>query len=107
MSPASLPHVVVVACSDVYNLMEEDEEEEGDTSVTSGAQTPVTPKILMQPADPDDDVPTPVHTCTAEASTSSEDPGGPNYDRTSTSTIVEESEEMQTSPESPLTENPS
>ena len=81
--------MLFAACSDVYNLMEEDEEEEEDGTVTSGAQTPVTPKILMHPAD---DFPTTGHT-----STQSDENVTQNYDRASTSTIVEESEDLQPS----------
>ena len=83
------------ACSDVYNLMEEDEEEE-DGTVTSGAQTPVTPKILMHPAD---DFPT------GHTSTQSDENITQNYDRTSTSTIVEESEDLQSSTDTPTSGN--
>ena len=99
----------------MYNLMEEDEEEEEeeeDTSVTSGAQTPVTPKILMHPAQSDDDFPTPVHTGNRGENTQysgvnksapNEDSLSQNYDRTSTSTIVEESEDLQSAAETEKT----
>ena len=90
--------------------MEEDEEEkeEEDTSVTSGAQTPVTPKILMHPAQLDGDFPTPVHTGSRAENTQysgvnksvpNEESVSQNYDRTSTSTIVEESEDLQSTTE--------
>ena len=83
--------------------MEEDEEDE-EITVTSGAQTPVTPKILMHPANDGDEFSTPVHTATAQNAGSSsaksdqtEDSTTQNYDRASTSTIVEECEDIQTS----------
>ena len=87
---------------------DEEEEEEEDTSVTSGAQTPVTPKILMHPAQSDDDFPTPVHTggraentqgSGVSKSVPNEESVSQNYDRTSTSTIVEESEDLQSTTE--------
>ncbi len=104
----------LAACSDVYNVLEEDEEGEEEENPTSGAVTPVTPKILMSSASRDEpDFPTPVHSGTIHSSKSPDQPRGvnspeaPGSDNVSvlsqTSTIVEETEDLQTSTNSEKT----